>query len=137
MHGFLLKSTLAIASKIVEFTADQLVDFLEFEEKFNKSYKNADEESKAMKNFILNLNFITNHNKRFDRGLTKFRAGVWQHSDIDVSKFIEDFTGYTGRPKARSFRNDFPDENIPESLNYTKLGYVTRVMYQGFCGGCW
>ena len=90
-----------------------------------------------MINYILNLNFITEQNERFEEGISKFRAGIWQHSDIDVEKFIEDFTGYKGRPRARSFRNEFPDEDIPGSLNYTKLGYVTRVMYQGYCGGCW
>lgn len=68
---------------------------------------------------------------------SKFKVDVWQHSDIEISKFTEDFTGYKGRPKARSFRNNYPEENIPKSLNYTNLGYVSRVMYQGYCGGCW
>lgn len=76
-------------------------------------------------------------NEKFRKGLSKFEEDVWDHSDMEADEFSQEFNGYIGMRSARSSYEDYPSENIPRNLNYTALGFVSRVMYQGYCGGCW
>lgn len=101
-------------------------------------YRSDDDEEAHFKKFERNLNKIENHNEKFGSKKTKFQLGVWDFSDFDEQEFrTSGLNGYKGRPRKRGYPADFDWDDIPENLDYTALGFVTDVQFQGLCGSCW
>jgi len=76
------------------------------------------------------------HKEKFLKGESKFEQGITNLTDIGHVLFVSSHTGYIAKAKARSFRDfEYPSVELPEYLNYVDQGLVTRVSYQGYCGG--
>lgn len=111
--------------------------FGSFKSTYKKTYDNDTEESKHLLKFAVNLRAINEHNEREASNKKSFKMGVWEHSDLSSQDIVEQMTGYIRKPKARSvFAHEFPS-NVPSSVDYTAKGWVTKVMNQGMCGGCY
>jgi hypothetical protein len=121
-------------------------DFDEFKNIHKKVYVDYIREAQALKNYAQNSIKCRLHNEKFLTGRSSYSCGTWMHFDLDLNSFIGNFTGYkksilknnkkraaTIMKKKKSFKSNF----IPSSFNYTQQGYVTKVMYQGWCGCCW
>lgn len=102
---------------------------------YDKQYKSDESEARRAKNFIKNLKMIDEHNENHRNGRSHFRTGIWNLTDMANDEFLANFTGYLSRPKFRSFSVDYQPANLPDYLNYVEEGLVTRVAYQGYCGG--
>jgi hypothetical protein len=105
-------------------------------------YESEITEAEALKNFVRNLEISRIQNEKFIARRSNFKCGIWLHFDLDLKTFVKYLTGFRGRPKFRSITSSNIKKGlgsvfIPSSLNYTQQGYVTKVMYQGWCGSCW
>lgn len=122
---------------IMTITAEVLNQFTDFKKRFKKNYDSEEAEGKALLNIASKMTKIKYHNQNFLLGQTSFQMGIWENSDMSAQELTESMTGFIGRPRQKSvYEYEFP-ENVPSYLNYTQQGWVSRVMNQGYCGGCW
>jgi cathepsin L len=125
-------------AKYIDYTTEQIELFVTFKAMFNKRYRSSEEEAIAIRNFINNVAAIDAQNEKFWNHESLFKAAIWMNSDISGFDFLESFTGYRGRARARSYGIEYyHDENLPRYLNYYEQGFVNNVSYQGQCGACW
>lgn len=88
-------------------------------------------------NVALNNRKNEDHNLKFMSGSSHFKMGLWEYSDLSAEEIKEEMTGFITHPKAKSvYEYEYP-ANVPAHVNYTEKGWVSRVMNQGLCGGCW
>jgi hypothetical protein len=88
-------------------------------------------------NFVLNLRQIAFQDDQYDAGLSTFKIGIWEYSDLKAEDIVNLMTGFKPQPQAKSIHEyDFPT-NAPDYVNYTANGWVNGVLNQGFCGCCW
>jgi hypothetical protein len=112
--------------------------FDDFKARFRKRYDgNVTLEADALRNLIKNSKLIDEHNKLFAKGKVSFELGIWEHSDLSREEIVAEMTGFIRRPKAKSlYEFEYPSD-VPNYVNYTQKGWVSRVMNQGMCGSCW
>ena len=112
-----------------------------FQNTFAKSYEHPLEERARYSIFRDNLALIESHNKKYDAGLSSYQMAVNQFADMTESEFLSmlklqnDLKPNRTR-NAKTFKKPFGAE-VPESINWVKLGAVTGVKDQGACGSCW
>lgn len=117
-------------------TPESFAAFSQFKTLFGRAYHSEKEELISLMAFVENLELINLHEEKFLKGDSKFEQGINNLTDIGHNLLMSSHTGYIARAKARSFRNlEFPPTEFPEYLNYADQGLVTRVIYQGYCGG--
>lgn len=117
-------------------TEAELTAFMNFKITFNRKYSSEAAEISALLVFVKNLRIINIQNQKFIGHTSGYKDGVSSLTDIEHDLFISTHTGYIATVQARLIQNvEFPPTKIPEHLNYVDEGLVTRVMYQGFCGG--
>uniref|UniRef100_A0A8C4RRT2 Cathepsin L1-like n=1 Tax=Erpetoichthys calabaricus TaxID=27687 RepID=A0A8C4RRT2_ERPCA len=89
-----------------------------------------------------NLRKINAHNLQYKRGKTTFKLGMNQFGDLTSSEFASMLSSYSVKHvrditlSAADLRSAASQLNLT-SIDYRKLGYVTPVQDQGFCGCCW
>lgn len=126
-----------ILFKIINFKAS-VISFTDFKVKNNKTYPNSTLELCAIRNFANNLRIILKQNLYFQNNLSSFESGLWTFSDFSSQDFENvGLYGFIGHPQIKQGFISFPNTNIPENLNYTAKGFVTKVLFQGYCGSCW
>ncbi|XP_052000004.1 cathepsin K-like [Xyrauchen texanus] len=105
-----------------------------------KEYNGLDEESIRRAIWEKNMRFIEAHNKEYELGIHTYNLGMNQFGDMTLEEVAENMMGLQ-MPMYRDPTNTFvPDEEVvmlPKSIDYRKLGYVTKVKNQGSCGSCW
>ena len=117
---------------------DSVQSFTDFKVKHNKIYQNSSVELCAIKNFANNLRIILRQNLFFQNNRSTFESNLWKYSDLCSKDFQEKgLFGFIGHPQIKQGLVSFPNINIPENLNYTAKGLVTKVLFQGYCGSCW
>uniref|UniRef100_A0A8C4RT00 Cathepsin L1-like n=1 Tax=Erpetoichthys calabaricus TaxID=27687 RepID=A0A8C4RT00_ERPCA len=109
-----------------------------------KQYKKVRERRGLQKRTIWeeNLRKINAHNLQYKRGKTTFKLGMNQFGDLTSSEFASMLSSYSVKHvrditlSAADLRSAASQLNLT-SIDYRKLGYVTPVQDQGFCGCCW
>lgn len=127
----------------VTYTVDEINLFIDWKTRFRKSFVNQVAEEIATINVLFHKRKNDEHNLNFFNGLTTFERGIWEMSDLTTEKFNRVVNGYRKLVREKSADNDEFNEETQSTeyneeyhdyLNYTELGYVSKVQNQGYCG---
>merc|ERR1712001_123482 len=83
MRGFII--ALALISACAAVSRD--AQWEEFKLTFKKGYRNLDQESERKAIFMAHLDAIETHNAKFEAGLSTYKQGINQFSDITFDEF--------------------------------------------------
>merc|ERR1719495_39213 len=115
--------------------------FETFNTHFNRTYGEDESELKQKKFevFAENMKLVRNLNI-MDRGTAQY--GMTKFMDMTTDEFSKHFRpGFVDhfgeKPKLADTKSLLKSTEIPESVDWRKLGAVTPVKNQGSCGSCW
>merc|ERR1712001_693878 len=83
MRGFIV--ALALISACAAVSRD--AQWEEFKLTFKKGYRNLEQESERKAIFMAELDAIETHNVKFEAGLSTYKQGINQYSDLDFEEF--------------------------------------------------
>merc|ERR1712038_545114 len=83
MRGFIV--ALALISACAAVSRD--AQWEEFKLTFKKGYRNLEQESERKAIFMAHLDAIETHNAKFEAGLSTYKQGINQFSDITFDEF--------------------------------------------------
>ncbi|CRL08642.1 CLUMA_CG021355, isoform A [Clunio marinus] len=127
-------------------------DFLEWKNRFNKTYKNVEETEKAYKNFKFNKKIIDAGNEKFIKGEAYFHQSLNKFSDQLLHQRKRAMRGVAtvttgqsmmsgrsfGPPIKMTILKPGTFESAPLVWDWRRHNGVTPVKDQGyFCSGCW
>ena len=127
----------------VTHTVEELNFFIEWKTRFEKNFVNEAAEKKATINVLFHKRKNDEHNLKFFNGLSTYERGIWEMSDLTTNEFNRVINGYRREVRERSADYDELPEESPATeynkefhdyVNYTELGYVSKVQNQGYCG---
>lgn len=117
-----------------------------------KSYKSWTERQFRQSVWTKNMNKILAHNVRHIKGEKSYNLAMNHYGDLTFEEFKEHKTcfGYSGANSTLK-QKDGPNipysgsvfmppvgaHNLPEEVDFRKLGFVTPIKDQGQCGSCW
>ncbi|XP_054277766.1 procathepsin L-like isoform X3 [Macrosteles quadrilineatus] len=111
-----------------------------FKIEHERVYGDEKEEYTRKEIFMNNLNFIREHNKKYERGEVTFTVGVNQFADMTNEEFRQRMNGFRMPEDYQSSGAKFEiDEYLeaPKTVDWRKKGAVTPIKDQGQCGSCW
>jgi cathepsin L len=116
-----------------------LAKWNQFKKAHGKSYASIQEETSRFNIFTQNLRFIDQHNAEFKAGKHTYDVGLNKYADMTNEEFRTIMNGYkrTGAKPAAPIHNAPTTGDLPASVDWRPLGYVTEVKDQGQCGSCW
>nr|CAH7731716.1 unnamed protein product [Callosobruchus chinensis] len=108
----------------------------QFKIEHGKTYRSLSEDRDRFSIFQSNLRFIEDHNDRFSRGEESYSMMINRFGDLTDQEFKEMMT--MERPESVETLVEFDGEgDIPDSVDWRKVGAVTDVKNQELCKSCW
>ncbi|KAG8265836.1 hypothetical protein J6590_085391 [Homalodisca vitripennis] len=105
-----------------------------------REYDTPEEEENRKNIFLENLQFVREHNEKFENGEVTFDVEINKFSDLTTEEFVTMMNGYK-RPVVHERTGDAFDDSenvkLPKNVDWRKKGAVTEVKDQGFCGAGW
>ncbi|XP_054778219.1 zingipain-2-like [Prosopis cineraria] len=144
---FLLFSIICLSSCIPSddldrFRSDEevLALFQLWQKEYGREYDDRKREASRFEIFKENLEYIRETNARRKSPLD-YSLGLNEFADLSREEFSKIFTPDMGPvPKDNINLNDEDDDSCPDaqaSIDWRKMGAVTKVKNQGHCGSCW
>merc|ERR1712004_26546 len=113
-----------------------------FKIKYGKGFKSLVEETTRKAIFMENLNKVETHNAKFEAGLTTYKQGINQYSDMTWEEFKEVvlMKEQSSEQKnvhfsKRSLAKKNPNAKFESSKDWRSV--MNPVKNQGHCGSCW
>ncbi|XP_061700282.1 cathepsin L.1 [Syngnathoides biaculeatus] len=138
---------LAAAFLAVAGSASVSLEDLEFHAwklKFGKFYSSPSEESQRKTIWMSNRRLVLVHNIMADQGIKSYRLGMTFFADLENEEYkqmvshrcLRHFN--TSTPRGGSTFLPLPlGADLPQTVDWRKKGYVTKVKDQKQCGSCW
>ncbi|XP_046659195.1 procathepsin L-like [Homalodisca vitripennis] len=105
-----------------------------------REYDTPEEELKRKNVFLENLQFVREHNEKFENGEVSFDVEINKFSDLTTEEFVTMMNGYK-HPVVHERTGDAFDDSenvkLPKNVDWRKKGAVTGVKDQGHCGASW
>ncbi|VEN50184.1 unnamed protein product [Callosobruchus maculatus] len=131
-----MKYLFVVAALLVSAQARHLEAWEQFKIEHGKTYKTLSEEQKRFSIFKSNLRDIEEHNERYERGEVSYMMKINQFGDMTKEEFKATLTLQV--PKLDETVTTFKAEgDVPDSVDWRKVGAVTDVKHQHKCGSCW
>jgi cathepsin L len=116
--------------------------FTQYKTLFNKVYDSEEEEVVRLAIFKQNLEFIAEHNARYEAGEITFEVGVNQFADMNSEEYKRWLGPSITREQIQmndstTYLSPTGLDPLPPSVDWFKQGYVTPVKDQKQCGSCW
>ncbi|KAJ9573440.1 hypothetical protein L9F63_009168, partial [Diploptera punctata] len=111
-----------------------------FKLQYGKNYETAVEEEFRKQVFLENKYKIEKHNAGYELGLFTYKLGINKFSDMHHDEYlkVKGFCRNKGQPMSQGSTFLTPENvNIPDEIDWRKLGAVTHVKDQGHCGSCY
>lgn len=136
----LQKENTAASAKLARVSFEPYQEFQQFKTKHGKKYDNMKLEVARYGIFQKNLNFISEHNKKYNAGHKSYYLDVNQFADMTNEEFrmhngLQSEYKRTEGQCSTFLASEFL--NVPSSVDWREKGYVTGVKNQGQCGSCW
>ena len=87
MRGLFVAIAVIISVASCEATLSRDAQWEEFKLTFKKGYRNLEQESERKAIFMAHLDAIETHNAKFEAGLSTYKQGINQFSDITFDEF--------------------------------------------------
>ncbi|XP_019727678.1 cathepsin L-like [Hippocampus comes] len=138
---------LAVAFLAVASCASISLEDLEFHAwklKFGKSYSSPSEESDRKTIWLNNRRLVLVHNIMADQGMKSYRLGMTFFADLENKEYKQLFS----RGNLLPFNASAPrggstflpltlGADLPQTVDWRSMGYVTEVKEQRACNSCW
>ncbi|XP_048749301.1 procathepsin L-like [Ostrea edulis] len=116
-----------------------------YKQEYRKQYLSETEESTRREIWEENLDYINQHNEKFNKGDKSYLMGLNEFSDLSHEEFVQKIAGgFTPREENVSYLKSQPASNLwedtsglPSELDWREKGWVGPVGNQFSCGSCW
>jgi len=112
------------------------LQFVQFKEKFDKTYLTMEEQQLRFDIFQANMKKIEEHNKSG----APWKKAINQFSDLTEAEFESLYLGGYKRMPTPATKFDTiskPAKDLPTEMDWRTKGVITDVKNQGQCGSCW
>jgi len=138
MRGLFVAIAVIISVASCEATLSRDAQWEEFKLTFKKGYRNLEQESERKAIFMAHLDAIETHNAKFEAGLSTYKQGINQFSDITFDEFqntvlMKEQHEVPAKSKVNKIASQ--PKYHPDSHDWRYV--MGSVKNQGQCGSCW
>lgn len=115
-------------------------EWARFKVSHGKSYESIGEEYSRFQIYQSNNQLIEEHNKRFEMGLESYSMEMNQFGDMTEAEYLNSILCVNisrARGKSGAAQELTAIQDLPGTVDWREIGFVTPVKNQGMCGSCW
>merc|ERR1712045_145422 len=110
----------------------------DFKVKFNKGFRDLKHESERRAVFEANLDTIESHNVKYEKGLSSYKMGINQFTDMTYEEFSNVvLMDPRDSEHVEVMQSKKIESTAPDAWDWRDEGILNPVKDQASCGSCW